>query len=111
MLQTPKEALLHHAQIPKFVLQGSPLAALGEDISGVLSDIAANVPEIPEVEAALRRAPRLPRPPRLPRFPRLGVEGPEAFIRGIEAASPFKFKGEEEIRVKEDEEEVRIVHL
>ena len=76
--ETPKDVLLKQAEIPRIATEGSPVAPLGEGVSGILSSIAQTLPDV--APAALPELPQFPPPPAAPRQPQ--------FMRGAEEASP-----------------------
>lgn len=74
-IETPKMVLTRQAEIPKLALMGSPVAAMGEGLSGVLASFAQSVPDL--------AAPALPGT--------TGVGGPPNvpdFLKSIQASLP-----------------------
>lgn len=82
--EAPKVVLAKQAQFPKQATLGTPVAPLGEGLSGILSSIAAILPEIPAMPAGLPGFPALPTG--APQFaqPPMVTE----FIKSIEAGLP-----------------------
>ena len=76
MQETPKDVLLKQAEVPKIAMKGSPLAPLGEGISGILSSVAQTLPDV--APAAPPQLPQFPPPPAAP----AGLQSP--FMRGAE---------------------------
>lgn len=52
-LPSPKSFLQQQAQMPSTILANTPLAALGQGLSGVLSQIAGTLPELPALPAGM----------------------------------------------------------
>ena len=50
--ETPKLVLTRQAEIPKIALSATPLAALGEGLTGVLAKVAGGLPEMGAVPGA-----------------------------------------------------------
>jgi hypothetical protein len=83
-IETPKVVLSKQAEVPKVALGGTPIAALGEGVSGILSSIANALPEAPVAPTALPSFPKLPTGMgQMPQIPKV-----TEFIKGIEAGLP-----------------------
>ncbi len=65
-----KDILVEHAKVPGSLLGGTPLAAVGSSISGIMGSVANNVP----APAGLPSLPLVPAPT-LPTMPALGALG------------------------------------
>jgi hypothetical protein len=68
-IETPKVVLTKQAEIPKVALSGTPVAALGEGVSGILSSIANILPEAPALPTGVNLGSKgLPQLPKIKDF-------------------------------------------
>ena len=69
-LEAPKLLLARQASFPKLALQGTPVAPLGEGLSGVLTTLANALPDVPSPPggAGVIPTPGAPGAAGLPRF-------------------------------------------
>jgi hypothetical protein len=81
-IEQPKVVLTRQAQVPKVALSGTPLAPLGEGVTGILSSVAGALPEAPAAPTALPAFPTLPTvgAPQVPQV--------TEFIKSVEAGLP-----------------------
>jgi hypothetical protein len=83
-IEQPKVVLSKQAEVPKVALGGTPIAALGEGVSSILSSIANALPEAPAAPTALPSFPKLPTGMgQMPQIPKV-----TEFIKSIEAGLP-----------------------
>jgi hypothetical protein len=83
-IETPKVVLSKQAEVPKVALGGTPIAALGEGVSGILSSIANVLPETPAAPMGIPSFPKLPTTMGgMPQIPQV-----TEFIKSIEAGLP-----------------------
>ena len=75
--EPPKVVLSRQAEIPKLALAGSPVAAMGEGLSSLLTSVALSVPDMPGpgLPAAVGGG---------------GLQLPD-FLKGIQASLPAGF--------------------
>lgn len=82
--EAPKIVLTRQAEMPKLALGATPLAALGEGLTGVLSTIAKALPEAPVLPAGMLKLPAMgAAAPQLPKMPMV-----TEFIKSIETGLP-----------------------
>jgi hypothetical protein len=83
-IETPKVVLSKQAEVPKVALGGTPIAALGEGVSGILSSIANVLPETPAAPMGMPSFPKLPTAMGgMPQIPQV-----TEFIKNLEAGLP-----------------------
>ena len=82
-IEAPKVVLARQAEVPKVALGGTPLAALGLGVTGVLNSIASLVPDIPVLPLMAGGLPAFPTSTAIPKIPVV-----TEFIKSIETGLP-----------------------